>query len=91
MNMLEALKAIKENEEKRTINDVYSFCLVWARPKSWKGYSTAFCYRQETEFRTEGYEIVPNSSGGMPPLFPRTRELFEEWEIVTPEQANNGE
>jgi hypothetical protein len=89
MNMLEALKTIKENEEKRTADQSYSHAHVWARPISWRDwpYPLAYCYRKETSFAAEGFELVPNARGGSQAVFPRTNELFIEWEVLTPNQV----
>ena len=79
MNMLEALKAIKENEN------------MWTRPVSWKGGKYAYCYSSGLRFRSDGFYNVPTSRGGKWATLPNGDEIFEEWEIVTPEQVNNGE
>ena len=74
MNMLEALKAITDDQN------------CWARPITWAGYRIAICYStEENEFLN-----VPNCNGVEKAFLPNPEDIFVEWEIVKPSVVNQG-
>lgn len=91
MNMLEALKIIKDNCEQYKVGESYSEGLYWARPIIWRGLKTAFTWEDgRAGYHSPSWVKVPTFNGrGM--AFLPTYELFEEWEVVTPNQVNSGE
>lgn len=100
MDMLDALRQIKAATEeykaarKRREDVDYNAVYVWARPVSWTGRRLAVTYEPPERdnpvysFREPGFYYVPSPSGGVPAYL--TLEALEPWEVVTPQQVNNG-
>ena len=57
---------------------------MWVRTVSWFGCGMAFCYEKGWLRR------VPTARGGEPAQFPLVGTLLEAWELVSPDNVNNG-
>lgn len=92
MNMLEALDTIRRNcEVYDPYEHNYSTGLYWARPVSWRGLILAFTWETgRAGYNSPRWVKVPSFSGGSSAFLP-THEVFEEWEVVSPNTVNAGE
>jgi hypothetical protein len=62
---------------------------MWARPVSWKGSGMALCHEAANPpCSGEGWKLVPTLKGGQAAMLPSPKDVFGEWEVVTPQAVN---
>lgn len=83
MNMLEALKIVKNEAEACYCDNTLKY--HWARPISWKNWKMAFTWN----VANKKWKCVPTLGPGG--SFIPGEYIFEEWEVIDPDIVNNGE
>ena len=59
---------------------VYEAPYLWARPQTMQGSGKAYAWRD-----AEGWKVVPGTKGGEPMLMLSPEQLFEPWQVVSPQ------
>lgn len=57
---------------------------IWARPKAWKGLSSAYCIKEGRIY------TVPSPGGGFASMMPDIAVILGEWELIDPHLVLDG-